>query len=407
MVNFNLDGYVEHCLNRMAVEIGARPAGSRANRAAASFIAGEMKQAGCQVIWQEYPCPDWRATACELTVAGQKIVAVANTYSPPCDIEAELVSVSTAEDLANTDLTNKIAVVHGEITGSSFLPKNFDRNYYVVESQDRFMELLVSSNPMAVITVSHYDSPYPVLVEDSDFTIPSATVSKPTGLMVVQNTGATARLKIDSATEKGAGANIIGRHIGNGGPKILVCAHYDTKPDTPGALDNASGMAALLLLARLLGRPANGRSMEYVAYGGEDSWWPGDALYIEEYPPDNVAAVVNIDGVGLKEAKTAVAFFACPEGLADRVMDMAKSRGEFVAEQWYASDHGFFWPRGIPTLAFTTTGCMDLVGKVAHTENDTPDLLDNRRIEQTAQLVRDIILMLDASLNTSISKSNK
>lgn len=125
-------------------------------------------------------------------------------------------------------------------------------------------------------------------------------------------------------------------------------------------------------------------TIEFVAYGGEDSWFPGDALYIEEYPPENIVAAINIDGIGMKESKTAIAFFECPERLVGRVMDAAENYGEFVKVRWYAGDHGFFWPLGIQTLALTSSDAMDLLGKVIHTENDRPDLLDYGIIEQTA-----------------------
>jgi aminopeptidase YwaD len=395
MINSKKNRYVEHCLSRLSVGIGARPAGSQANLAAADFIAGEMKQAGYEVVLQKYPCPDWQPLSCELTAAGKRILAAVNTYSPSCDVEAELVAVSSIDDLRHLDVTNKVAALYGDITRTSFLPRNFDRRYHVVESQDRFLELLENSKPSAIVTVNHYNGPRPVLLEDSDFIIPSVTVSRQDGLCLVQNAGATARLRIISERRESAGSNVIGRRRGNSAKKIVVCAHYDTKPGTPGAMDNAAGISALLLLAWHLKQVETELAIEFVAYGGEDSWWPGDALYIEEYPPENIVAAINIDGIGMKSSNTAIAFFECPESLAGRVMDAAGSYGDFVTEQFYASDHCFFWPLGIPTLALTTSGAMDLVGTVIHTENDRPDLLDNRKIEQTAGLLRDIILMLD------------
>lgn len=59
--------------------------------------------------------------------------------------------------------------------------------------------------------------------------------------------------------------------------------------------------------------------LEFVAYGGEDSWWPGDALYIEEYPPENIVAAINIDGIGIRDSNAAIAFFGCSEGLVGRL----------------------------------------------------------------------------------------
>lgn len=395
MANYKQEGYVERCINRLSVEIGVRPAGSLAHLAAADFVAGEMKEAGCEVVLQKFPCPDWRAFYSDLTVGGKRVPAAVNTHSPSCDVEAKLVPVSSAEELSLLDVTNNIAVVYGDIASSSFLPKNFDRRYYAVESQDRFMELLEKLKPAAIITVNHYDGPRPVLIEDSDLAIPSVTVSKQDGLFVVQNAGAEAGLKIVSASRETYGPNIIGRRPGSNGKKILICAHYDTNPATPGAMDNAAGIAAMLLISRYLKEVETRHNIEFVAYGGEDSWFPGDALYTQEYPPENIAAVINIDGIGFKEVQTSITFFGCPEQLQDTVMNTAKNYGDFVTGQFYESDHGFFWPLGIVTLALTSHDLMGLLGKITHTENDTPDILDYRKIEQAAGLVRDVVLMID------------
>ncbi|KJS13609.1 MAG: hypothetical protein VR67_03640 [Peptococcaceae bacterium BRH_c8a] len=374
------------------MEIGPRPAGSLANRSAAGYIAGEMEQAGYKVVSQEYSCPDWQALCGELTVAGKKMRAVVNTYSPSCDIEAELVPVSSVEDLKGLKITGKIAVVYGEITRTGFMPKNFDRRYYADVDKDWFMELMEQSKPSAVVTVSHYDVPIPVF-EDSELNIPSVTVHRDDGMFVVENAGATATLKIVSERRESNGSNVIGRR-GNSAKKILVCAHYDTKPGTPGAMDNGAGISALLLLARYLKEVETELAIELVAYGGEDSWFPGDALYIEEYPPDNLVAAINIDGIGMKDAKTMIAFFGCPEKLVNQIIDVTRDYGEYVQGSFVESDHSFFWPLGIPTLAFTSM-CMDLLGGVTHTENDTMDLLDTRKIEQTAGLVREIVMIFD------------
>jgi len=51
---------------------------------------------------------------------------------------------------------------------------------------------------------------------------------------------------------------------------ILVGAHYDTVPNSPGADDNASGLAVLLLLAELLRMSAPRRSIHLVAFDLEE-----------------------------------------------------------------------------------------------------------------------------------------
>ena len=64
--------------------------------------------------------------------------------------------------------------------------------------------------------------------------------------------------------------NVIARFGTEVGERIVIGAHYDTVIDTPGADDNASGVAGLIELAYLLGKnPING-NIELVAYTLEE-----------------------------------------------------------------------------------------------------------------------------------------
>lgn len=54
------------------------------------------------------------------------------------------------------------------------------------------------------------------------------------------------------------------------GPLLVIGAHYDSHGDTPGADDNASGVAGLIELARLLAAAPPSRPVELVAYTLEE-----------------------------------------------------------------------------------------------------------------------------------------
>lgn len=89
-------------------------------------------------------------------------------------------------------------------------------------------------------------------------------------------------VKVDETSYK----NIVARFGPAAGPVIVIGAHYDSHGDasggakfrrgfapethTPGADDNASGVAGLLELAQLLGRTPQKRSIELVAYTLEE-----------------------------------------------------------------------------------------------------------------------------------------
>src|SRR4029450_10051230 len=60
-------------------------------------------------------------------------------------------------------------------------------------------------------------------------------------------------------TQGTTGANVIGVLRARGPEMIVVGAHHDTVPDSPGAYDDRGGVGGLVALARALG-PAPGRA---------------------------------------------------------------------------------------------------------------------------------------------------
>ena len=97
----------------------------------------------------------------------------------------------------------------------------------------------------------------------------------------------TARVDADHVTVEGVTyRNLIARFGPTTGPVVIIGAHYDSygnvyagssdprghSPDshTPGADDNASGVAGLLEVARLLGEHPPNRQVELVAYALEE-----------------------------------------------------------------------------------------------------------------------------------------
>jgi Zn-dependent M28 family amino/carboxypeptidase len=65
-------------------------------------------------------------------------------------------------------------------------------------------------------------------------------------------------------------SNLIAEKSGTDKEMVVVGAHYDTVPGTPGADDNASGVAGLLELARLHRETPNKKTLVFVAFANEE-----------------------------------------------------------------------------------------------------------------------------------------
>ena len=93
---------------------------------------------------------------------------------------------------------------------------------------------------------------------------------------------------------------------------ILVTSHYDHLGVQdgalyPGANDNASGVAAMLEVARLLTRQRLPSSVLFVAFGSEEQLMLGSYHYVAHplRPLDATIAVLNLDMIGRSEEHTA------------------------------------------------------------------------------------------------------
>lgn len=66
--------------------------------------------------------------------------------------------------------------------------------------------------------------------------------------------------------------NVIAEHRGTSHPEeiIIIGAHYDTVLYSPGADDNASGVAAIIEMARLLIDTETNRTLRFVAFVNEE-----------------------------------------------------------------------------------------------------------------------------------------
>ena len=99
---------------------------------------------------------------------------------------------------------------------------------------------------------------------------------------------------------------------------MVVCAHIDAKQGTPGALDNATGVVVLLLLAELLQDYSGKLGLEIVALNGEDYYSaPGEILFLRENAGKfgEIVLAINMDGAGYNQGNTAYSLYDCPRRL--------------------------------------------------------------------------------------------
>jgi len=384
---------LEH-VERLAVEIGSRPIGSPANRAAADYINEVYRQSGLSVEMQEIPCPHWEAEYTSLELNGEALEVSANTFSPSCDISAETIPVCTLEELERAECTGRVLVFYGDLAQGELATKG---GIYISPRDGRILELLEERGPAGIITINPTLHARWRLIEDFDLDVPSVTVSAHSGLKLLRNPGAVVQMKIVARRSPSHTSNVIGRLLGEIPQRIVLCAHYDSKIDTPGAYDNEAGVGVLLTLAQILSRQQHRHTLECVAFTGEEGAGLGDMEYARGARRtgqgfDQVTAAINIDGVGPFTGTTTVATFAASQALDSLVNEKIKNYPAVIrVEPWPASDHYIFYSNGVPSLALTSKGLRD----VYHTFSDTFEWISGEKLAESVRLVLDLIEVLD------------
>ena len=141
-----------------------------------------------------------------------------------------------------------------------------------------------------------------------------------------------------------------------------------------GALDNASGVAAVLEIARAFAsvEPRPKRSVLFLMVGAEEQGLLGAQHYAEQpiYPLAKTLANINIDGVNQWGRTKDITVVGMGASDLDDYLRERRGRtgtraaaGSGVGEGFYRSDHFNFAKKGVPAL-YTDTG-IDFVGQAS------------------------------------------
>jgi acetylornithine deacetylase/succinyl-diaminopimelate desuccinylase-like protein len=225
-----------------------------------------------------------------------------------------------------------------------------------------------------------------------------------------------------------SGVNVVARHPRSPvGRPVLVGAHLDTVRFSPGADDNASGVAALLEIARLLGTLDAPPAVRLAFFDLEELGLVGSTALARQLP---VRAMICLESVGCYRTDDATQRLPTGFGLAfpAAAREVDRGRGDFTlvvhrrsstaaAWAWQAaaealghravllrdprpdgragsvstavlphtvhldrSDHAPFWRRGVPALLVTDTASFR--NPHYHRTGDRPETLAYHQLAQ-------------------------
>jgi len=200
---------------------------------------------------------------------------------------------------------------------------------------------------------------------------------------------------------------------------IVVGAHYDTVPGTPGADDNASGVAALIELVRQLGSERFERALRFVFFPNEEPpFFPdagmGSAAYAAQLRRAgiDVHVMISLEMLGYYSDRAKSQRY--PPGMSlfypdrgnfigfvsnlrsrERLLEVKRAFiasstfpcESLAAPEWTVvvglSDHSSFWKQGYPGLMVTDTAFMR--NPHYHQASDTAETLDFERFAKVTE----------------------
>lgn len=227
--------------------------------------------------------------------------------------------------------------------------------------------------------------------------------------------GSSAGLAVDISPETAEARNVVALLPGADPERareyIIAGAHYDhlgfggdgsLAPDSRdvhnGADDNASGVAAVIEIARrLVDGPPLDRGVLFMAFTGEEKGLWGSARFVAEptVPLDDAAAMLNFDMVGRMQDRSLTVFGTGTAEEWDGVLDDANAdlseplAVAGVTDGYGPSDHSSFYAEGIPVLHFFTNTHEDY-----HRPSDDWQKVNGEGVDLVVELASGVVRRL-------------
>lgn len=219
-----------------------------------------------------------------------------------------------------------------------------------------------------------------------------------------------------------SGENVIVR-LGKGLKHIVVGAHLDAVPNSPGANDNGGGVAVVLGLIKAMKNHPWNFSIDFCFFDQEEVGLIGSTFYVKRYKErGNHLAMINLDVQGTGEE-----VYVGPVGGGDddRIMPIVREAARktgfpFQAREFYPpSDWGSFADAKLENISISVVpkGDADLLGqavrnqwkidstkvphvmKVMHTPEDKSVHVSPKALSMSFEFTRTVLLLLNQSKN--------
>lgn len=216
------------------------------------------------------------------------------------------------------------------------------------------------------------------------------------------------------------------------GDIIVIGAHYDSVQGSPGANDNASGVATILALARAFAKTTPTQTLRFVLFANEEPPFfqtehMGSRVYAKRSRErgEKIVLMLSLETIGYYSDEPGsqhllfplnliypsignfIAFVSNVENgfLVRQLVGSFRQRAQFPSEGgalwgltpgvgW--SDHWAFWEEGFPAVMVTDTAPFRY--PAYHSHNDRPELVQYERMARVVSGLQAVILEIANAL---------
>lgn len=224
--------------------------------------------------------------------------------------------------------------------------------------------------------------------------------------------------------------NITCNKIGHNNKCIIICAHYDSRMENyldyyskaPGANDNASGVSAILEIARILYNKKLNYDLQFVFFSGEEQNLLGSEQYAKFIRKNNLNLhrLINLDMIGYPKFNPGKIIIERDVNESERYnrvvfndKDSIKCGNVMVEmctytdlypklDQIYGSDYEPFEKRGYIVVGAYDGSAETKKNPHYHSVSDTPEKIDWDYLTSVTKIVLATILTLDKEIKPNI-----
>lgn len=181
-------------------------------------------------------------------------------------------------------------------------------------------------------------------------------------------------------------------------PVVILGAHYDSEAGSPGADDNASGVAAMLGIAEAIAaEPRRDYTVILVFFDQEEEGKIGSAAFARQlvYAGEDIHSMHSIDMAGWDSDGDRAIEIDAPDSWYPRYERAARQMDVPITRVTYdSSDHVSFRDRGIDAICLGEAFRLRDSSPHRHRSTDTADTLNHTYLARNTRLMLGVLLGL-------------